>query len=215
MQIQLTVEGSVSVTAELASKALLKAANSAAKDEALAAKTKLRADVVAGLPGGAKLANTWRVTVYPQAGLANDPAIQIINNAAEIIEAFSAGVTITAATGTWLAIPSPASLRIYRRLAPRSAATEQFEARGSWPQAVAATLGAKPQFFIEKDGRRGFVYVQVGKTRQIIGWLVKQAALAKRIRGPELLEEIAEMLPQSYVTRFNEYLDAELRLAGQ
>ena len=211
--IPLKIEGSPTGAADAVSKALLKAANGAAKDEAALAKRKLRADVMAGLPGGAKLANAWRVTVYPSSGLANDPAILIVNNAAEIIEAFSAGVTIHAASGNWLAIPAPETLRAYRAMMPKGS-NGTFQERGAWPEAVARSMGGRPKFFVERDGRRGFVYVQLGKARKIIGWLVKQSVLGKRIRGTELLDEIAATLPASYQARFNDYLDAELKVAG-
>jgi hypothetical protein len=66
----------------------------------------LRADVVSG-GLGQRLANSWRGTVYPQSGESIEAAAYVRTNAPKLIDAFDRGVTITAKTGKFLAIPTP------------------------------------------------------------------------------------------------------------
>jgi len=65
----------------------------AMRDASGGLKEELRAQVVsAGL--GARLANTWRGTTYPETGASLDPAAYVWSNAPAIVTSFATGATI-------------------------------------------------------------------------------------------------------------------------
>jgi len=70
------------------------------------AKLAFRGDIrKAGL--GDRLANTWRVDIYPQGRLQSwHPAVYVHSKAPEIVRAHSDGATIRARNGAYLAIPT-------------------------------------------------------------------------------------------------------------
>lgn len=76
------------------------------REAASGLKQDLRDDVISG-GLGQRLANSWRGQVYPTSGESIDAAAYVRTNAPKLIDAFDRGVTIRAANGKFLAIPTP------------------------------------------------------------------------------------------------------------
>lgn len=156
------------------------ATNTAAAAEAGAGLLRsLRGEVVsAGM--GQRLANTWRLKVYPEGGRTSlEPSIVVWTKAPKIIDAFSRGVTIYPTGGRrYIAIPTnnvPPALRGSRARGQRLMTPEEVEV-------------AFNQDLIIRNGRMGrrlaFVSVVQGRSSRRGGY--RQATARRVAQGREV-----------------------------
>lgn len=105
LQFELAVTGDLERVTESRKVQYLTAVKESVQEEAKDVQQKLRDDVTgAGL--GQKVANAWRLEVYPARSLSYTPSALLFSRAAHIIEAHSRGEPIRAKSGS-LAVPIP------------------------------------------------------------------------------------------------------------
>jgi hypothetical protein len=163
------------------------------------AKLLLRSDVrSAGL--GDKLANSWRYKGYQETPLMQTAFIY--SSAPKLIQAFSETTVIRAVNARYLAIPTENTPRKGRRKAT--------------PAEVEATFGQK-LIFIHGKGRQILAFVDVvaaksgrgfrkatkqrtkdGRQKQLVLMfvMVPQVTLRKRLRWPQIFEDLKAAWPQ-------------------
>ncbi|MGL4963183.1 MAG: DUF6441 family protein [Inquilinus sp.] len=188
------------------------AATSAAKLGADGAKEDLRAQVRgAGL--GERMAKTWQSKVYPQGRRSAGAAGFIFSKAPEIISAFNDGTVIRSGSGTWLAIPTPAT--------PRGRGGRKMT-----PLEVERRYG-QPLRFVYRKGRTGllvFDNVRIGKagtartlrrtrggaeytplqgrTTAVMFILVPQVRIPKRLDIERVAQTWADRMPGLFLAGF-------------
>jgi hypothetical protein len=88
---------------------------------------RLRQQVMATL-GSRRVANAWRLNVYPKGKPSMGPAALVYSNAPHIIEAFSRARMLKSPNGFFLAIPSPDCPREYmgKRVTPSNWNEERY-----------------------------------------------------------------------------------------
>ena len=183
-----------------------------------AGKGRLRADIVAGgFHQGVALSKTWRATTYPSAKNSLDVAGWFHTKAGLIIDAFESGVTIRVSGGArFLAVPLPPAKAIIRRLrrakmkGPRDGGLGRdswgrFVKDDSYVDQVAGALGSDLVPIIARDGKSGVLVAANDLTLTPTGKmsrtqsrpatpvfaLTKVATLRRRIKGRQILDEIA------------------------
>ena len=185
----------------------------------------LQADIAgSGMTNAARLAKTWQGRAYPDPGRASlSPGGYVFNRAELIVDAFTLGVTITAAGGRFLAIPVGPAKAIVRRLnlaANRTRVDGRFADEAGTVQRVAQALSV-PKLELRIDRRLGAgVLVAPGhnlndRARRfkrtadtVLFILVKQATLKRRMRGRELLAELEARFPADFAAAAQVELDA-------
>lgn len=109
LQLQVALEGDLGGALAREQRRLARAARRAAELAGRTVQLELRADVyAAGFSNPRRLANTWRLRVFPRPGVETlEPAVWVFSSADQIVEAFENGVTIRANQRRFLAIPTP------------------------------------------------------------------------------------------------------------
>lgn len=173
-------------------------------------KARLQADIAAGgFYHGERLAKTWRGIVYPQKEAGSlEPAVLLWNKAADIVEAFSLGVTIRVRNAQFLAIPTPEGKAIIRRLnLGRNRSRNgfgKFVGEASPVARVAQAVGvARLVEILDPSGQHGVLgvpgrrFTPTGRDSKAKGSgvtplfaLVRQASLKQRIKGLALLDQL-------------------------
>lgn len=197
LAVRLALTGDLEGFARRTDAAFVAAVRNAAERQGKRAQLALREDVREGGLGD-KVANTWRLKIFDNAGAA--PAAFVWSKAPTIVQAFTQGVTIARAGGLWLAIPTdnvPAAGR--RPMTP-----VEVEARFNqdliiipsgkpgtslaFVDAVAAknAKGFRPQ----TPGRKARKLVRV-----LMFVLVQQVHLKKRLHYPSIVAGFREEWP--------------------
>jgi hypothetical protein len=187
-------------------------------------KRQLRATIEAtGFYKAAALAKTWRGYTYPSSQPTLEPAAFFKSRAGVIVDAFDAGVVITAKYGKYLAIPEgPAKGVIHNlnRAANRSREGGKFAKEDSPVARVAAALGTDLVPIIDEKTNRGVLVATSGArltrtgrmaknqrgSATVLFALVRQATLKPRPMGREVLRRIEA----NFLTDFTGALAAEL-----
>lgn len=204
-ELQLAIEGRLGKELEQARTDFRQALRGSLAAIGKAAQEELRADVRrSGLKGANRLANTWRMTLYPEAGReAYDGAAYLYSRAPVIQRAFEQGALIRSREGFFLAIPTEFAPRadigrpsrrnlvraaearfgrlrfVYRRNGPSLLVAEaRINARG---RAVAPSLRAR------RTGN--------GLATVVVFLLVPQARLRRRLAGAALRSRIERRFP--------------------
>lgn len=200
LQVKLAVSGNLADFAEQTHLRIARGARNAAEKQAARAKLALRNDVrAAGL--GDRLANTWRVTVFPRSASSrtHSPAVFVKSTAPEIATAFDQGMTIRSKHGLWLAIPTESTPRKGRRLATPVEVEAMFNqdliflhGRGgqmlAFVNAIKAKSGGKFRRATKrrtKDGRHQNELV-------LMFVMVRQVTLRKRLNWSRIFEDLAK-----------------------
>ena len=193
------------LTAELAKeeKRLATAATKAASDVLKAYLGELRADVRGtGFHNASALANTWRGRVYPSGGVSVSPAVYIWNRAAEIVDAFSMGLTITAGGGRYFAIPVGPAVAIVGSLPRSRDVAGRFANESAKVDRVAQALGVALHYVPD---RRGGGTLQDRKGT-VLFVLVRSFTPPKRMRGRQLLQSFNERFAGDFERALERYL---------
>lgn len=154
---------------------------------------------------GNRLAKTWRVRTYPQAGDSLEPAGWVWTKAPALIDAFDRGITIKAKGGLWLAVPTKEA----GKRAPIAGGAPAYGARGGKTARITPAgferrtglklrfvyQGAKPSLLVvdsarrdalgraaryQPKGRGSKIYGPAGRTI-VVFILLRQVRLRKRI----------------------------------
>jgi hypothetical protein len=228
LQVKLALEGNLKEYAEQTHLRIARGARIAAEKQAARAKLALRGDVRrAGL--GDRLANTWRVTVFPKSASVHthSPAVYVKNAAPEIITAHAEGVTIRGRKGAWLAIPTENVPRVARAgnqaavggRGSRSRATPQeVESRFDQDLIFIPGRGGQMLAFIDKT-LRGRLKRARAKGRSVEGVearfdklvlmfvMVRQVTLRKRLDWPRIFDDLtrgwAQLFPAEIAAALN------------
>lgn len=203
-----------------------------------AGKGRLRADIVAGgFHQAIALSKTWRATVYPKGKNSLEVAGWFYTKAGLIIDAFESGVTIKVTNGAkFLAVPLPPAKAIIRRLRRGKMTGSRDSGAGrdvrgrftkddSYVEQVGAALGSELVPIIAKNGQTGVLVAandvtltRTGKEAKNqrraatpIFALTKTATLRRRIKGRQILDEIANNFPADFVHALAGELSAENR----
>jgi hypothetical protein len=214
LQVKLALSGDLKDYAQQAHLRIARGARIAAEKQAARAKLALRGDVRrAGL--GDRLANTWRVNVFPKSASVHthSPAVFVKDTAPEIVTAHGLGATIRSRDGLWLAIPTENVPRVAR--SGNQAATgrrgTRFQSRAT-PQEVESLFdqdlifirgrGGQMLAFIDKTlgGRlkrarkgRSVATVQARFDRLVLMFvMVRQVTLRKRLDWPRIFDDLAK-----------------------
>ncbi|WP_332657358.1 DUF6441 family protein [Brevundimonas sp.] len=191
-----------------------------------AGKGRLRADIVAGgFHQAIALSKTWRATVYPKSKNSLEVAGWFYTKAGLIIDAFENGVTIKVSNGSkFLAVPLAPAKAIIRRLrrGKMTGSRDSGPGRDNWGRftkddsyiaQVGAALGSDLIPIIAKDGQTGVLVAANDVTLTRTGReaknqnraptpifaLTKTATLRRRIKGRQILDEIAKNFPSDFV----------------
>lgn len=203
-----------------------------------AGKGRLRADIVAGgFHQSIALSKTWRAITYPKGKNSLDVAGWFFTKAGLIIDAFESAVTIRVSSGAkFLAVPLPPAKAIIRRLrkAKMTGARNSGFGRDNWGrftkddsyvEQVGAALGTDLVPIIARDGQSGVLVAANDVTLTRTGReakaqqrpatpifaLTKTATLRRRIRGRQILDEIANNFQSDFVHALAGELSAENR----
>lgn len=229
-QVKLALQGDLKGYAEQTHLRIARGARIAAEKQAARAKLALRGDVRrAGL--GDRLANTWRVNVFPKSASVHthSPAVYVRNTAPEIITAHAEGVTIRGREGAWLAIPTENVPRVAR--GGNQAAVGR---RGGRFQSRATPLEVESLFdqdLIFIPGRGGQMLAFIDKTLRgrlkrarakgksvegvqarfdklvLMFVMVRQVTLRKRLDWPRIFDDLAkgwaQLLPAEIAAALN------------
>lgn len=195
-----------------------RAAREAVDGEARRAQQELRDQVRAAFGrGGNRLANTWRLQVYPQRPVPTlRPKAQVLSRAPNIIDAFDRGVTIRARGGRYLAIPLEANRRGGLRTSrPRVTPAQMVASRAAFVLPMGnsrAKLWCLRTSVAQRRGRGGRVtslaiggnLVQVGARGSAFqGGYLSRGRLTERLIGQGFVPMFL-LLPQ---VRLNKRLD--------
>jgi hypothetical protein len=186
--------------------AIERAVTSGMRDAADALKGELREQIVsAGL--GDRLARTWRGKVFPESGDSMAAAAFVWSRAPKLIDAFDRGVTIRAARGVFLAIPTPAAGAVGRgatgkreRITPaawerRTGMKLRFVYRRGRPSLLVADSARVTSRGLAARNRR-----KTGDATVVVFILVPQVSLRKRLDLEAPATKHAARVP-GYITR--------------
>ena len=166
MQLKLAIQGKLSDVLERHYKNGSKAVTLGIRTATDGLKASMRGQVkAAGLSN--RLANTWRGVVYPKGKQSIKAAGEVYSNAEKIMASFEYQTTIRSATGTWLAIPTPAI--------PKRAMGKKIT-----PALYERMKGVKLQFVYRSRACSLLVHSQKKKT-VIAFFLVPQVKMPKKI----------------------------------
>lgn len=176
--------------------------------------------------GFQSMENTWQDEIYPQRGLANEPAALLFNTAPHIVDPFSKGQIIASPRGgqAMLAVPVPGS-PVDEMDDPRGPedkvdwATKKFGKLtfipgipGKRPHILAAegvgftATGKATKFKQLKSG--GY---RKGASTQFLFFLFDEIRLEKRLQSREIFNYISGIFPIRHATNFERRL-AELKM---
>jgi hypothetical protein len=176
----------------------------AMKDVGERAKQRLR-DQVTGAGMGQRLANSWRLQLYPRGRASINAAAWIYSNAEHIILAFNEGMDIRAKRRKWLAIPTD---KVGGKGQNRAAKfwglrrnSGKFRARNI--DLVKNSLGISLRFVPLKNGNAMLVAPEPrrgkkkGPAKEVVYfWLVKQVRMPKRLSVQRVARQAdAELVP--------------------
>jgi hypothetical protein len=215
LQVELAVSDNLASFAQQTHLRIARGARVAAEKQAARAKLALRGDVrAAGL--GDRLANTWRVNVFPKSASSrtHSPAVFVKSTASEIVTAFDQGATIRSKQGLWLAIPTENTPRKGRRLATPVEVEAMFNqdliffhGRGgqmlAFVDAIKAKSGGKFRRATKrrtKDGRRNELVLMFV--------MVRQVTLRKRLNWSRIFDELAKQWAQLFPAEIAAALNA-------
>jgi hypothetical protein len=215
LQVELAVSDNLASFAQQTHLRIARGARVAAEKQAARAKLALRGDVrAAGL--GDRLANTWRVNVFPESASSrtHSPAVFVKSTASEIVTAFDQGATIRSKQGLWLAIPTENTPRKGRRLATPVEVEAMFNqdliffhGRGgqmlAFVDAIKAKSGGKFRRATKrrtKDGRRNELVLMFV--------MVRQVTLRKRLNWSRIFDELAKQWAQLFPAEIAAALNA-------
>ena len=182
-----------------------RAAREAVDGEGRRAQQELRGQVRAAFGrGGNRLANTWRLQVYPARPVPTlRPAAEVQSRAPVIIDAFDRGVTIRARAGRYLAVPLEANRRGGLRTSrPRVTPAQMVASRAAFVLPLSgsrAKLWCLRTSVAQRRGRGGRVNnIAVG------GNLVQVGARGAAFRGGYLSRGrlTQQLLGQGFVPMF-------------
>ena len=215
LQVKLAISGNLAGFAEQTHLRIARGARVAAEKQATRAKLALRGDVrAAGL--GDRLANTWRVNVFPKSASSrtHSPAVFVKSAAPEIVTAFDQGMTIRSRQGLWLAIPTDSTPRKGRRLATPVEVEAMFNqdliflhGRGgqmlAFVNAIKAKSGGKFRRATKrrtKDGRQNELVLMFV--------MVRQVTLRKRLNWSRIFDDLAKGWAQLFPAEIAAALNA-------
>lgn len=218
LQLKLALTGDLHKFANDVHLGIARGVRNAAERQLGRGKLALRGDVIsAGL--GPRLANTWRGDIYPKSANArtHSPAVvfrvndraktkredsfgntSTIASAADIIQAHTAGPTITSRNGLYMAIPTKNTPRKGRRYATPTEVETMFnqdltiiKGRGQQLLAFVDAVSAKSgRGFRESTSRRA---AAGRKTQMVLMFiLVRQVTLQKRLNWPRIFKELEQ-----------------------
>jgi hypothetical protein len=212
--VKLAVTGDLAAFAEQTHLRIARGARVAAEKQAARAKLTLRGDVrAAGL--GDRLANTWRVNVFPRSSSVHthEPAVFVKNTAPEVVTAHAGGVTIRSHSGVWLAIPTENVPRVARAATPVAAGRPGMRLRSrATPEEVESIFdqdlifipgrGGQMLAFIDKTLRgklkraaqgKSVAKVQARFDKLVLMFvMVRQVTLRRRLNWPRIFDDLAK-----------------------
>jgi hypothetical protein len=231
LQVKLAVTGDLAAFAEQTHLRIARGARIAAEKQAARAKLALRGDVrAAGL--GDRLANTWRVNVFPRSSSVHthEPAVFVKNRAPEVVTAHAGGMTIRSHTGVWLAIPTENVPRVARAANPGAVGRPgtRFQSRAT-PEEVESIFdqdlifipgrGGQMLAFIDKTLRgklkrarakgKSVATVQARFDKLVLMFvMVRQVTLRKRLNWPRIFDDLAKGWAQLFPAEIAAALNA-------
>lgn len=203
LQVELAFQGDLEAWARGVKLAMLQGTRDAVEEVGREGLEELRDEVRdAGL--GDRLPNTWRLEMKPMRGLAYNPAAFIRSTAAEIIDAFTRGVTIRTRSGGMMAVPIPGGpmdrVRVFKGETSVQAAERRLGKLTFVP--VRPGLGMLVSGAIRKTRSGRYVrkkekdnfspkYTAENITQAVpVFWLVPQVRLARRLDWPTIARRI-------------------------
>lgn len=188
-------------------------------------KTRLRGTIEAsGFYRAGALAKTWRGTTYPYGGQRTlEPAAFFKTRAADIVNAFEDGVTITVHNAQFLAIPEGPAKAILHQLNRGRTSQGRLHHEDNPVERVAAALGVTLIPILSVDGTHGVLIpddlatlTKGGRRTKAnrgaptaLFALVRTATLKKRPMGREVLAQIAASFERDFAAALAAQLGPE------
>jgi len=205
LQLRLALQGDLEAWAQDVKVAMLQGVRDAVEETGREGLELFRDDVrQAGL--GDRLPNTWRLEMLPKRGLAYNPAAFIRSAAADIIDAFTRGVTIKSKSGGFLAVPIPGGpmdrIRVFKGETSVQAAERRLGQLVFVPvrqglamlvtKAVRQTRSGRWVRKKEKDNFSPKYTAENIAEAVPVFWLVPQVHLARRLNWPTIARQIEQ-----------------------
>ncbi len=203
LQLTLALQGDLEAWAQDVKVAMLQGARDAVQEVGRSGLERFR-DEVRGAGLGERLPNTWRLELKPARGLAYSPAAFIRSTAADIIDAFTRGVTIKSRSGGFMAVPIPGGamdrVRVFRGETSVQAAERRLgklvfvPIRQGLAMLVTKSIRkTRSGRWVRKKERDHFSpkYAADNLAEGVpVFWLVPQVRISRRLNWPTIAREI-------------------------
>lgn len=209
-QVELWITGNYDEVVAERLAAVARGATKAARKILKRGKDRLRADTRRGFADGARLANTWRGTVYPNVPgvYSTQPAVVLFSAAPVLAMAFEAGARIRAANGSeYICVPTEnAPKPTQRRVGERTGRDWLARARQSYPEM---------EFIPVQAGRFGLLAVKRkaanGEEELLVLFLcVRDSRLRKRMNFRRIFRDLEAEWPRLYEAEVTRELRATI-----
>lgn len=181
-------------------------------------KDDVREETQIALPGGNRLPKAWRAKVYPEQGNSVDAAgvVSVRGSAAQLIDAFSRGVTIRANGGRWLAVPTREAGRFGLK-AGRGGFGTTVNSRGARERVTPAGFERRSGLklrFVPGRGNRAFLVVDQAQLTRGIAVPYRGKGRGSRLYGPAGQTMVIFILVPQVKLKKRLDLDAVAEVAG-